>query len=243
MAVTFDIFFSATKPHQENEFQVVDYSRPAVHTLADGLRFEFSFVPEEPGSVDDYIAWYHPKPGDLVFDLGAHSGISVYHFSKMVGPSGRVVCFEPDPISLDFLRKNIARHHLENVTVVEAAIGGMDGTASFSSEGTLFSSLTNVLPKKPAGNVLNVPVMSLRTAFNKFGAPSLCKIDIEGAEVEALETLCEQLHSLETNFVVDTNHKVHGDITAKRVEAIFRRGGYETETIAKTGSTTYARPA
>jgi FkbM family methyltransferase len=240
IADRFDVLF-ATQPDEVNGLKVVDYSKPGLHTLTNGLQFEFSSLPENVSAIDDQIAWYKPKPGDIVFDCGANVGITSYYFSKMVGPGGHVICFEPDQISLIYLHRNIARHHLENVTVVEAAVGGADGTAHFFSEGTVSSGMARVLARKSAGDVIEVPVVSLATAFQQYGVPNLCKIDIEGAEIEALDSAAECFASLKINFVVDTDHWVNGEPTAKRVEAIFKRAGYETETLGEAIPVTYAR--
>src|SRR5919112_1930622 len=46
------------------------------------------------------------RPGDTVLDVGAHFGIYTLLASELVGPSGRVVAFEPDPVSRSQLEKN-----------------------------------------------------------------------------------------------------------------------------------------
>lgn len=239
----FHTYFSATQSTRVNGLNVVDYSIPKLHTLAGGLQFEFASFPEEADSITGYTKWYQPKEGDLIFDLGANAGISVYHFSKMAGPTGRVVCFEPDPGTREFLRRNLERHRLENVTVVEAAVGGEDGTAEFFAEGTLGSGIASVLARESVGNVITVPVISLRTAFEKFGIPNLCKVDIEGAEIAALDAAVDLISTLKINFVVDTTHLVGGEYTDKRVQAIFEKAGYKSETAKADFLTTYARPS
>jgi FkbM family methyltransferase len=242
IADRFDWLF-VTKPDEENGLKVVDYSKPKLHTLSNGLQFEFPSLPESLSAADGQIAWYQPKPGDLVFDCGANVGVSCYHFSILVGPSGRVISFEPDQTNVGYLRKNISRHRLENVTVVEAALGGEDGSAKFISEGTLSSGMAHLLARSSSGDVIEVPVLSLETAFKRFGVPNFCKIDIEGAEIEALESAAKCFSSLKINFVVDTDHWVNGEPTAKRIEDIFKSAGYETETVANPVPVTYARPA
>jgi FkbM family methyltransferase len=239
----FDSLFSATVPVEENGFNVVNYSGPRVHTLTNGLQFEFPSFPEEPEAVDEYVEWYKPKPGETVFDLGSNAGVTVYHFSKMVGPRGRVISFEPDRIILQYLKRNIARHKLDNVTLVEAAVGADDGTARFFTEGNLGSGLERSQQRRPAGDVIDVPVISLGSAFAKFGVPNFCKMDIEGAEVETLEAAVDELAAHKTNFVVDTGHLRNGEFTDKKVEAAFRRAGYQTETVRRQSIMTYARPA
>ena len=56
-----------------------------------------------------------PQPGDVVWDVGAHAGLSAYHLAQMVGPSGKVYAFEPDAINYEFMVRNIETHQLANV--------------------------------------------------------------------------------------------------------------------------------
>jgi FkbM family methyltransferase len=243
VAKSFDTFFSAVQPEIRGPYSVADYSRPKLHTLADGLQFEFSSFPEAPGSVEDYTAWYRPKAGDTVFDIGANCGISVYQFAQMVGPQGKVIAFEPDPLNSSFLKRNVQRHQLANVTIVEAAVGKTDGTAQFYAEGTMGSGLANVQDDR-AREMISVPLVSLRTAFARYGVPELCKMDIEGAEIEAIEGLGDDLAKLRVQFVIETAHYVDGAFTDARVEARFRKAGYIAETLKKGPDLlTYGRPA
>jgi len=50
-----------------------------------GLEFEMASFPEEEDAIEEYFRWYRPKSGDLVFDMGAHCGVSTYWLSKLVG--------------------------------------------------------------------------------------------------------------------------------------------------------------
>jgi FkbM family methyltransferase len=241
LASQFDVFFTAVRSTEINGLQIVDYTTPKLHTLQDGLQFEFSYFPEEADSVTDYFRWYKPNPGDTIFDLGANCGLSVYYFSKAVDSTGRVICFEPDPANSEILARNIARHNLTNVTVVKSAIGGADGSIDFSAEGTPGSQILKYLGRNSVGKVITVPLVALSTAFDQYGAPDLCKIDIEGAEIEALESISHRLPTLGASFVVGTNHMVAGEWSKRRVEEIFQRAGYETVTTQEPFLTTYAR--
>ena len=51
----------------------------------------------------------HLQPGDTAVDIGAWRGAYTYWMVKAVGPQGRVVCFEPQPAMISYLRK-IKRH-------------------------------------------------------------------------------------------------------------------------------------
>lgn len=76
-----------------------------------GYRFAFSdsiamwtggHEPEVQRAIMDTV-----KPGWSAVDIGGHVGYHVLLLSKMVGPSGRVTAFEPDPNNFALLTKNI----------------------------------------------------------------------------------------------------------------------------------------
>jgi len=51
----------------------------------------------------------HVKPGMRVLDIGANQGIYSLLMSRLVGPSGHLHCFEPDPRLFASLRENCRR--------------------------------------------------------------------------------------------------------------------------------------
>ena len=51
--------------------------------------------------------------------------------ATLVGPSGHVVAFEPDPENLARLRANLAHNDCKNVTVIEKAVTNRVGEIEF----------------------------------------------------------------------------------------------------------------
>jgi FkbM family methyltransferase len=114
-----------------------------------------------------------------VYDIGAQAGYYTLSFSRLVGPSGQVIAFEPCVSGLRYLLEHVRMNGLANVQVVQAAVGAAPGLAGFSTDlPRCMNHLTG-----PDG-VLLVPVISLDTAA--LAPPDLIKIDIEGAESLAL---------------------------------------------------------
>jgi len=122
------------------------------------------------------------KPGDVVYDMGAHVGYYTLLSAVRVGKSGRVFCYEPDLENLRCLRSNIGLNALANVTVEDAAIGAESGVARFqvgSGSGKGFLA---------TDGGQEVRMISMEKAVELAGVtPRLIKMDIEGAELDALE--------------------------------------------------------
>jgi len=244
MTQKFDLYFSPLVPEEREGSLVLDYSRPGrLQTYRkSGLQFEMASFPEEEESIEEYFRWYRPKPGDTVFDVGAHCGVSTYHLSTLVGPNGRVISFEPDPINYSILQRNIERHGLSNVTAQNIALAGTAGRLQFNSEGTIGSALVSQLFRDSVGSIIEVDALTLSDAFEKWGEPAFCKIDIEGAELEVVANSGDLLRKCQTNFAFDTNHpKENGEMTNGEIEAMFRSYGYEVASEANPLLTTWAR--
>lgn len=79
----------------------------------------------EPDVTDLFKAYI--KPGQTVFDIGANIGYYTLLAAKWVGPSGRVVAFEPEPSNFEILRKNVQLNGYSHVTLVPHAVSKAAG--------------------------------------------------------------------------------------------------------------------
>lgn len=61
------------------------------------------------------------RPGMAFLDVGAHVGYFSLLASRLVGPTGRVVSVEANPLSVRLLRANLDRHGCDNVEVLPLA--------------------------------------------------------------------------------------------------------------------------
>lgn len=244
MSQNFEIYFAPLVTEEREGKRVLDFSVPGrLQTYAkSGLQFELASFPEEEDAIEEYFRWYRPKAGDLVFDIGAHCGVSTYHLAQMVGPKGRVVAFEPDPGNFELLRRNVERHGLRQVVPVQAAIANGSGQLQFNAEGTIGSALLSLLHRESAGETVTVNAMRLTEAFERWGVPAFCKIDIEGAEIDVLRDSAELLRRHPVQVAIDTNHpRPDGTMTDREVEAVLRSCGYEVASEAKPLLTTWGR--
>lgn len=67
------------------------------------------------------------KEGMTAVDIGANIGYFTILLSKLVGPNGRVISFEPNPNSFSILKRNIMENKLDNVLPVQKAVTNYEG--------------------------------------------------------------------------------------------------------------------
>jgi FkbM family methyltransferase len=69
------------------------------------------------------------QPGQVVVDIGANVGLYTALAGRLVGPSGAVFSFEPDPESFSFLQQTVRLNRLGNTHLVNAAVSRTTGRA------------------------------------------------------------------------------------------------------------------
>lgn len=181
---------------------------PTLSGPARGLRFrlnlkEFGEPPYFYGSYELNEARAIARicqPGWVVWDCGIYLGYYTNLFSRLVGVNGSVVAFEPDPRNIERTKANLALNKFRNVRFVQAAIGAPAGEIDFVISNNTNSHIqgayigvdySDYATRERVDELIRVQCLSLDEAYEKPGVPrpSLIKIDIEGAELLALQHL------------------------------------------------------
>jgi FkbM family methyltransferase len=115
--------------------------------------------------------------GTVAVDVGANIGYYLLLMARIIGPSGRIVCFEPDAGNLRELRRNVISNRLANAEVIAAAVGAADGVVS------LRPGINAEVVEHAAGDN-EVPMVCLDSALA--GRVDFLKIDVEGYEANVL---------------------------------------------------------
>ena len=104
--------------------------------------------------------------------------------AREIGPTGRVISVEPNPILVSQLRFNVAANGVNNVTIIEAALGEASEARSLRVSASNYGGATI------ASGTSGIPVRMLTMAAAMQTAEVRCidvlKIDIEGYEDRAL---------------------------------------------------------
>jgi FkbM family methyltransferase len=144
-------------------------------------------------------------PGDVFLDIGANIGFFSVLAGLTVGPTGRVVAFEPHPEARAVLRMAIDANRLGDVVeIVPAAVADRDGiVALFLSVDSILS--TTDPSRSPARGEFTFPesIEVPRIAIDGWLAehsdlrPRIraIKIDVEGTEADVLRGMQETLRT------------------------------------------------
>lgn len=169
------------------------------------------------------------RPGDLVFDIGAHLGDRVAAFRSL---GARVVAVEPQPAAIALLRRLHGGD--DGIEIVAAAVGAAEGSARLHinarnpSVSTLSDDLIMAAARAPGwrrqrwDEIVEVPVTRLDTLIGRFGRPAFVKLDVEGFEAEALAGLSEPVPAL--SFEITTIQRGVAVAAIDRLEALARYG-------------------
>lgn len=130
-------------------------------------------------------------PGSICVEVGAHLGVHVLQMARRVGPTGRVVAFEPNPRSLALLKRHVdSNGYADRVTIVSAAVGGADGRGVLHTQGVDQRARLGSPNAGLSGRIehLDVEVISLDSWTTAHGvAPDWLVIDVEGFEEGVLQ--------------------------------------------------------
>lgn len=131
------------------------------------------------------------QPGAVVYDIGANRGQMALYFSKLVGPSGKVLSFEPVPENFQLLEQNISLNHLINVAAFQLALAADDKPRQFCfhsqshTMGTFADKMTKLdYWEKQIEVKCDTLDHLIATGLLK---PDVLKIDVEGAGAEVLK--------------------------------------------------------
>jgi FkbM family methyltransferase len=130
------------------------------------------------------------EPGEVFWDIGANIGFFSLVAASVLNNTGRVAAFEPGELTFESLTKNIEINVFKNIDAFKLAVTDREGEATLYSSRDRADGLANIYAPKEG----QTQSQSCRTVFlDKFSpemelkAPHFIKMDVEGAELAALQ--------------------------------------------------------
>jgi len=159
-------------------------------------------VPHEPEPALFAFLKETVRPGDVVLDVGAFAGIYAVLAARWSAPGGRVIAFEPTPSSAALARRHFAYNGTgsDRVRLVEAAVSDRGGRGALhlydDTAMPYVNSLAAAVDTDAPPVVRDVAVVTIDDVCRDLGiAPTVIRMDVQGAEIAALRGARETIHA------------------------------------------------
>jgi FkbM family methyltransferase len=152
------------------------------------------------------------RPGDVVIDCGSNQGINSLAYSRIIGATGHVHAFDPYPINCAIAKFNAKINDRENITIHQKAVSNREDILNISV-GT-----QDILDAKGSADAITATAVTIDSFELK---PNFIKIDVEGAEINALEGAAETVRKFEPYIYLESHHPAQIARFGRRVDEIF----------------------
>ena len=169
----------------------------------------FGWLHEQLTGNHSYERYYKLKAGDVVVDAGAGPcGVFTVFAAKGVGERGLVIAIEPERNNLENLKENIKINNLENVIVVSKGLWDKKVKKKLG-----LKEYSLVWDSKKGAVEIEVDVLDNILVDLGISKVNFIKMDIEGAEIQALNGMERTLKNNDVNLAIAAYHVVDGTPT------------------------------
>jgi FkbM family methyltransferase len=148
------------------------------------------------------------RSGDIVIDCGAHVG--TFTDEALRRGAAKVIAVEPEPVNVECLRRNF-RKEIEDgrVIVVPKGVWNSETTLELSVAKENSGMNSFVIDQGAGTSKITVPLTRIDTLIHDLGLPRVdfIKMDIEGAEREALKGGLETLRQFRPRLMLEMYHR------------------------------------
>ena len=173
--------------------------------------------------------------GGVAVDIGANIGTHTLTLAQILGPTGTVLAFEPNPLVRSVLERNVALNGFLGAHVFDCALGNKPSILPLrvpKADSFEYSNmgLTSLVALDTPHNLVEVQVCTLDDIVRQAGLTrvDLVKIDVQGYECRVLAGMQEVLanHSPVVIFEHDAWAWAKAGATLADAIALFQRTGY-----------------
>jgi FkbM family methyltransferase len=168
--------------------------------------------------------------GDVVYDVGSNIGVCSVFAARRVGANGRVIAFEPEPKTYEYLNDNFRLNGVANARAFQVALGDYKGEGRLhTGDDLLFSSLVATREGQNRTEAVRVVEGDLFREEESLPRPNVVLIDVEGFEYGAMSGLRQTLSDPACRAVIAEIHPtlLPPGITGDQVMEFLRSRGFE----------------
>lgn len=144
------------------------------------------------------------RPGMVAFDCGANIGMLSLLMSRLVGPRGIVCAFEASPRNAEMCLNNLVANGCPNVSLHQRALSDASGRTLplFVRDNGQADGIVPGVNEQPAGEALSLALDDFVDASGLI--PDVVKMDIEGAEFDAIRGFGRTLDQHRPHLIAET---------------------------------------
>jgi FkbM family methyltransferase len=177
--------------------------------------------------------------GMTVLDIGANIGYFTFLAASRVGSSGRVWAIEPNRKNVAFLQASRARNRFDQVEIFQAAASDRFQILNLSARCSNGAAIEKQ-GAAPADFPDSVMALPLSAVLPRTGRIDVIKIDVEGAEMKALNGMLDLLERdrpvVFSEFTPSAMPLMSGIPPGEYLE-LFASRGYALAVIERSGAT------
>lgn len=187
------------------------------------------------------------NPGDGVIDCGSNIGVYPILESNLIGKDGYVMCIEPDPRNIEVLKKNFKLIDSKK-DLLEKALGKDNSEIEINlykkTNITRFSKIENKFKVENSSDKLryhkteSIDFEKLLSTINfDHSKIKLLRMDVEGAEIDILQSLSKNINKVPNLSVLfETHPDFYSEHKLLNILDPFFKEGYKFKKLITSGS-------
>ena len=182
-----------------------DFSRETcIAQIKNRLMDSLNYPPFAP-----WPEYHHPdckaEQGDIVLEAGLANGDTAFTFADRCGKDGHVYGFEADPLNCPAIKEAIKTRECKNMTLVEKGVWSENSKVYFLGEK---GGSSKIVPEGTP-NAVEVPVQTIDSFCeeNNVRKIDVIKMDIEGAEMNALQGAVNTIKKFRPKLMISAYHR------------------------------------
>ena len=151
------------------------------------------------------------RKGAVFLDIGANIGAYTLIGSKLVGENGKVFAFEPVGNIRETLNTNISTNNLKNITVIDQAVYDKNIDLELFISNKKNKGMSSIYRhSQESGEKETVKAIKIDDFVKLNNVPKidLIKLDIEGAELNAILGMTKTIHRFHPTFIMEISDDI-----------------------------------